>query len=41
MLQKVSKEIIETEQNIILALVPHFKGCCIVKNYCSVNYMLK
>ena len=25
MLRKVSEEIIETEQNIILALVPHFK----------------
>ena len=26
MLQKVSKEIIETEQNIILSSMPHFKG---------------
>ena len=41
MLQKVSKEIIETEQKIIPALVPHFKSCCEVKYYCSVNYMLK
>ena len=39
MLQKVSKEIIETEQKIILALVPHFKGCCKVRHYCSVNQL--
>ena len=39
MLQKVSKEIIETEQKIILALVPHFKGCCKVKNFCSVTLL--